>query len=122
MTDSSFQGTKPATAPIAFPVETGPIARLLSAPGTSDFVRTWLGAAAGRDPLLAYNEAATLVGMLELLSCDEAQAWLLPALKAALRQDTEEAFVAAVEIAQALQPAAAVLREMGLDLPEPANR
>jgi len=39
-----------------------------------------------------------------------------------LRQDPEEAFVGAVEIAQALQPAAAVLREMGFDLPEPANR
>jgi hypothetical protein len=127
MTDSSLHGTKPAAAPLAFPVEpgepvgTGPIARILAAPGTSDYVRTWLGIAAGRDPLLAYHEAVTLAGMLELLSCEEAQAWLLPALRAALRQDTDAAFAATLDIVQALKPAAIVLQEMGLRMPEPAN-
>jgi hypothetical protein len=121
MTDSPHYGTKQATAPIAFPVDAGSIARLLSAPGTNEFLRVWLGAAAGRDPVLAYNEAATLAGMLELLGCEEAQAWLLPALKAALRQDTETSLLAAVDIVQALRPAAAMLQEMGMNLPEPAN-
>lgn len=127
MTDSSLHGTKPAAEPLAFPVErgepteTGPIARILAAPETSEFVRTWLGAAAGRDPLLAYHEAVTLAGMLELLTCDEARAWLLPALRAALRQDTGAALAAALDIAQALRPAAMVLQELGLRMPEPAN-
>jgi hypothetical protein len=127
MTDSSLHGTKPAAQPIAFPVEpgepveTGPIARILAAPETDEYVRSWLGVAAGRDPLLAYHEALTLAGMLELLTCEEAQAWLLPALKAALRQDTDAAFAATLDIAKALKPAAMVLREMGLRLPEPAN-
>jgi len=103
------------------PVETGPIARMLAAPDTSEYLRTWLGVAAGRDPLLAYHEAVTLASVLELLACEEARAWLLPAMRAALRQNPEAAFADALDIARALKPAAAALEQMGLRLPEPAN-
>lgn len=127
MVDSAPYGTTPATAPAGLsadrsrPIESGMIAGILAAPGTSDFVRTWLRAALGRDPLLAYQEAATLAGMLELLTCEEARAWLVPALAAALRADPESVFVDALEIAQALKPAAMALQRLELRLPEPAN-
>ncbi|HEV2678183.1 MAG TPA: hypothetical protein VGV37_26890 [Aliidongia sp.] len=127
MVDSLPHGTAPATAPHGRsgkrgqPIETGGIARILAAPDTSGYVRTWLGAALERDPMLAYQEAATLVGMLELLTCGEARAWLAPALAAALAQEPEAAFTASLEIAQALKPAAMVLQRMEQAMPEPAN-
>jgi len=91
MTDSSLHSSNPAV--LAFPTgngglaETGAIARVLASPSTSEFVRRWLSGAIGRDPVLAYHEAVTLAGMLELLTCEEARSWLLPALTAALQQD-----------------------------------
>lgn len=127
MTDSSPHGTNPAATLLAFPasdvepVETGAIAQILASPDTSDYVRRWLGAAVGRDPVLAYHEATALLGILELLACEDACAWLLPAMAAALQGDPRQAFLAAVDIAAALQPAAMALQEMGICLPEPAN-
>jgi hypothetical protein len=132
MTDSFLLGTHPATELLAFPaadghpIETGAIARLLASPQTSDFVRRRLAVAAGRDPVLAYHEAMTLAGMLEVLACEEAREWLLPAMTEALGQEPEAAFIAAVEIAEALKPAAMALKgirdeDMGMHLPEPAN-
>jgi len=127
MTDSFLPGTNPASALIAFPrtdkesIETGEIARILAAPDTNDYVRTWLGATLRRDPLLAYHEAATLAGMLELLNCEEARAWLLPAMRAALQQEPAVALADALDIAAALKPAATALQELGMHLPAPAN-
>jgi hypothetical protein len=122
MVESPFTGTPPATrARRGRPAETGTIARILASPATSDYVRTWLKAALDRDPLLAYQEAATLAGMLELLSCEEARAWLLPALTAGLHQDPEVAFRAALDMAAVLKPAAMVLQELEERPPEPAN-
>ena len=131
MVDGDLSGTSPVTpidraagrgGPIGtMSAETGTIARILAAPGTADYVRTWLAAALGRDPVLAYQEAATLAGMLELLTCEEARDWLLPALAAALSQDPEAAFAASLEIAAALKPAAQALDGVARHLPEPAN-
>jgi hypothetical protein len=121
MADSFSHGPPPAKASLGAPAETGTIARILAAPDTAEYVRTWLAAALERDPLLAYQEAATLVGMLELLTCGEAGAWLRPALADALRQDSEAVFPAALEIARALKPAAMVLQQIERRLPEPAN-
>ena len=122
MVESPFSGMPPtASARPDLPVESGMVARILADAGTPDFVRTWLGAALGRDPLLAYREAATLAGILELLSCEEAQAWLRPALVAALGRDPEQAFQEVVEVAAALKPAAMVLEALEQGLPEPAN-
>jgi hypothetical protein len=127
MTDSYLHGTNPTSALIAFPgadrepVGTGEIARILAAPDTSDYVRTWLAATLRRDPLLAYHEAATLAGMLELLNCEEARAWLLPAMKAALQQAPATGLADVLDIATALKPAAMALQELGMNLPEPAN-
>jgi len=132
MTDSSLHSSNPA-AVLAFPTgkdglaETGAIARILASPSTNEFVRRWLSGAVGRDPVLAYHEAVTLAGMLELLTCEEARDWLLPALTAALEQDPAAGFAAALDIAQALKPAAMALKgvedaDMGLCLREPANR
>ncbi|MDB5361128.1 MAG: hypothetical protein JWO51_2425 [Rhodospirillales bacterium] len=129
MTDSSPQGTNPA-AVLSFPaggdglVETGAIARILASPRTDEFVRRWLAGTVGRDPVLAYHEAVTLAGVLELLTCQEAQAWLLPAMTAALQQDPATGFAAALDIAAALKPAAMARRgmpDMDICLPEPAN-
>lgn len=131
MTDSLHHSTNPA-AVLAFPagnggvVEAGTIARLLASSSTDEFVRRWLSQAIGRDPVLAYHEAVTLAGMLELLTCEEARAWLLPALSAALQQDPAPGFAAAVDIAEALRPAAMALTgdhdtDIDLRLPEPAN-
>jgi len=130
MTDSSLHSSNPAV--LAFPTgngglaETGAIARVLASPSTSEFVRRWLSGAIGRDPVLAYHEAVTLAGMLELLTCEEARSWLLPALTAALQQDPAAGFAAALDIAQALRPAAMALKggedaDGGLCLREPAN-
>jgi len=96
---------------------------MLAASGTSPFVRTWLAAALGRDPRLAYGEATALAGMLELLACEEASEWLRPALSAALAEEPADGLAAALDIALALKPAAAALDalEPGLRLPEPAN-
>ena len=132
MTDSSLHGQDPAAVLAAFqtgdgePVETGMIARILASPHTSEFVRRWLAGAAGRDPVLAYHEAVTLAGMLELLACEEARDWLLPAIRAALQQDPGAGFAAALDIAAALKPAAMALKsvqdtDMEMYLPEPAN-
>jgi len=130
MTDSSLHGKKPAAVLVAFPtgdgepVETRAIAHILASPETSAFVRRWLDGALGRDPVLAYHEAVTLVGMLELLACEEARDWLLPALTAALQQPPDASFAAALEIAAALKPAALMnLRDDDpeMHLPEPAN-
>jgi len=132
MTDSSLHSSNPA-AVLAFPTgngalaETGSIARLLASPSTNEFVRRWLSGALGRDPVLAYHEAVTLAGMLELLTCEEARSWLLPALTAALAQDPAAGFAAALDIAQALKPAAMALNgiedaDRDLCLREPANR
>lgn len=127
MVDSAPYGTTPATTPIGLAVDrshpagTGAIAGILAAPETSAFVRTWLGAALGRDPVLAYQEAATLAGMLELLTCEEARTWLVPALADALRADPETVFIDSLEVARALKPAAMVLQCLERRLPEPAN-
>jgi hypothetical protein len=122
MVESPFPETPPtAQARRGRPVETGTIARILGAPETTDYVRTWLKAALARDPMMAYQEAATLAGMLELLSCAEARAWLLPALAAATQQDPDAAFLDAIEIAEALKPAAMALEQLEHRLPEPAN-
>jgi hypothetical protein len=132
MTDSSLHGKNPAAVLVAFPtgdgerVETGAIAHILASPHTSEFVRRWLAGAVGRDPVLAYHEAVTLAGMLELLTCEEARDWLLPALTAALQQDPAGGFAAALDIAAALKPAAMALMSLqdgdpDMHLPEPAN-
>ena len=130
MTDSFPHGKDPAAVLVAFqtgdgePVETGAIARILASPHTSEFVRRWLAGAVGRDPVLAYHEAVTLAGMLELLSCEEARDWLLPAMTAALQQDPGAGFAAALDIATALKPAAMALKslqDMDMHVPEPAN-
>ena len=132
MTDSSLHGKTPAAVLVAFPtgdgepVETGAIAHILASPHTSEFVRRWLAGAAGRDPVLAYHEAVTMAGILELLTCEEARDWLLPAITAALQQDPGAGFAAALDIAAALKPAAAALmslQDSGLEMhvPEPAN-
>ena len=132
MTDSSLHSSNPA-AVLAFPTgkdglaETGTIARILASPSTNEFVRRWLSGAIGRDPVLAYHEAATLAGMLELLTCEEARSWLLPALTAALEHDPAAGFAGALDIARALKPAAMALTQAedadgGLCLREPANR